>query len=153
MVAFKDLGLSVNEELIEAEINGKKFHIKKYLPIEKKASIINLAVNGSIINGIVNEVFMDAYFHLFLIEHYTDISFEDIEPEEALACFDALSSNDLLDEIISKIPESEFEYMYVVLQTTKNLVNEYQRSPAITAREGKEAVELLSRIEQYKNKK
>ena len=73
---------------------------------------------------------MDAYFHVMLVENYTDIEFEKNGIEDILQTFDELESTRVLSQIIDSIEVEEYNSLYDALQTMKNNVNEYNKSQA-----------------------
>lgn len=146
MPQFKDFNLSVNAKKTELNFSGQKIQIKSYLGVEEKASIISLAVRGALYEGIVSEVLMDAYFHIFIIENYTDIVFEDSNVEDILINYDKIISNGLLDQILNSIPEEEYNYLIDSLNTFKQQVIEYSRSYAATMEQNQESIKLIGQL-------
>jgi hypothetical protein len=146
MAQFKDFELEIKIDTVEIEINGQKINVKQYLPVEKKAGIVNLAVSGTIVDGIVNEILMDAFFHVFVIEHYTDIDFSDAEFYDVLQNFDRMSSNGIVSKIIDAIPPEEYEYLLSMANSAKNSVNEYNRSYTFAMTNNQETIELMSAL-------
>lgn len=146
-VEYKDLGLKINEDFTEIEINGKKIQIKKYLNIDKKSSIVNLAATGSVMNGYVHDILMDAYFHVLLVENYTDISFDENSPEDILNTFDELESTGVLSTIIDAFEPKEYNSLYEALEILKNNINEYNRSQAGALNTMQQLAELSNQTE------
>ena len=89
-VKYSDLKIEKNSSTKEIEINGQKVFVKNYLEVDKKSSIVSLAVAGAVIEGCVHDILMDAYFHVMLVENYTDIEFEKNGIEDILKTFDEL---------------------------------------------------------------
>lgn len=145
-IDYKDLGLKKNEEFNETEIAGKKIQVKQYLDVDKKSSIVNLAVRAAVMDGYVHDILMDAYFHIMIIENYTNISFDKDEIGDVLKNFDELESSGTLALIIDAIEPKEYNSLYEALEILKSNVNEFNRSQA-------GAVQTLQELTQLSNQK
>jgi hypothetical protein len=146
MALFKDFELQIKIDTVEIEINGQKVNVKQYLPVEKKAGIVNLAVSGTVVDAIVNEIMMDAFLHVFIIEHYTDIDFSDGEFYDVLENFDKMSSNGIINKIIDAIPLEEYEYILSMADSAKNNLNEFNRSYSFAMTNNQETIELMNSL-------
>jgi site-specific DNA-adenine methylase len=91
--------------------------------------------------GYVHDILMDAYFHVLLVENYTDISFDENQPEDILSSFDELESSGALSIIIDAIDQKEYNSLYQALEILKENVNEYNRSQASALRTLQELAE------------
>jgi hypothetical protein len=129
MPNFEDLNLNLEVEPETFIINDQSIFVKKYLPVEQKAAIVSLAVKGSVFEGIVNEILMDAYFHVFLVENYTNIEFSiEFGISDVLKIYDMIRVSGLLDTVISLIPFEEYNSMVDAANAFKQELNEYNRS-------------------------
>jgi hypothetical protein len=129
MTKFEDLNLNFEIESETFSINDQTISVKKYLPVEQKSAIISLAVKGAVFEGIVNEILMDAYFHIFLVENYTDIEFSiDSGVSDILKIYDTIRVTGVLDGVISLIPFEEYNSMVDAANSFKQDLNEYNRS-------------------------
>jgi hypothetical protein len=129
MPKFEDLNLDLEPEIETLTVNEQVISVKKYLPVEQKAAIISLCVKGSVFENIVNEVLMDAYFHVFIVENYTDIAFlENLGISDVLKIYDQLRISGVLDAIISVIPFEEYNSLVDAANSFKDQMNEYKRS-------------------------
>lgn len=146
MPKFKDLNLSVNLKTTELSFAGQKIEVKSYLAAEEKASIISLAVRGALYEGAVNDVLMDAYFHMFIVENYTDINFDDGSVDDILMNYDKIISTGLLDQILNAIPEEEYNYLADSLATLKQQVVAYTHSYAGSVSANQESLKLVGDI-------
>jgi hypothetical protein len=129
-VTFDSLGLSKNEEYSEINLNGNIVGVLKYLPVEEKSNLINVAVRSAVIDGIVDEVLADAYLHMFLVEFYTNIVFTGEQKENILATFDILESNGIFDAITAQIDPAEYDYVFKNTKKLTDSLNEYNRGIA-----------------------
>lgn len=149
MVAYTDLNLSINPKIKEIEFNGHKIEVKSYVPVETKAGMVNLAVKGSLNEGTVNSILVDAYFHMFIVEFYTNIKFESNDPEDILSSYDELISNGLLDKILDAIPEEEYDYLINSLKEFERQIVSYSQSYANTSSNTTEELfKILTQIAQ-----
>jgi len=148
MVSFADLNLSVNSQVKEIDFNGQKIEVKSYLPVTAKAGIINLAVRGSLSEGTVSSVLVDAYFHIFIVEYYTDIQFNTDDAEDILLNYDKIISNGLLDKILDAIPEEEYDYLLNSLKDFERQVVAYSQSYAGANSNTEELFKVLSQFAQ-----
>jgi hypothetical protein len=146
MPNFEALNLAVNTATNEITFNNQKIQVKKYLPVETKAGIVNLAVRGSLLKGIVDEVLVDAYFHLFIVENYTDIIFDQSELSDILVNYDKIISSGLLDEILNAVPQEEYNYLIDCLGNFKEQMIKYSQSPAAANENSEEYLKLLTQM-------
>jgi hypothetical protein len=130
MPLIKDLNLKEERDFIEIDFNDQKIKVYQYAPVEAKSAMVGLAVRGSVFDGIVDEIIMDAYFHLFLIENYTDIVFEETDFFEILKNYDMVLSSGLFQLIIDNIPSQEYNFILDSANVFKDNLNEYNRSYA-----------------------
>jgi hypothetical protein len=109
---FLDLKLEVKIPEIGFKFGENEIKVKQYLPIEQKASIVNIATRGAVVDGIVSRVLMDAYLHLLIVENYSDLEFSDEDKDDLLGTFDKLQSTGLVDLVIENLPQAEYEYLF-----------------------------------------
>ena len=72
---FASLKLTLNKEVNEVVFQEKTIEVKKYLPIEDKIDLVQIALQMSEEDGIYNEALLDMYFNLYLVFLYTNIQF------------------------------------------------------------------------------
>lgn len=123
-VSYANMKLKINEEVEKINFNGNEIEVLQYLPIEDKYSLISITLQKSLEDGLVyNSILMDMYFHLYLVYLYTNITFTEKQKEDEFKLYDILKSNGLMDEIIHKIPEVEYNTLYTYLeeQAKKNM--------------------------------
>lgn len=114
---FNEMKLKLNDSVKEISFNGFTVKVKQYLPFASKYSIITSSLESSVDeNGIYNDCKLNMFLYLQIAFNYTDLEFTDEEKEKALEIFDIISSNGLLDAIISAIPSSEYSYLCDMLE-------------------------------------
>ena len=59
-------------------------------------------------NNFANPVKLNVFLHLEIIFNYTNISFTDKQKEDLVKLYDILESNDIINFIISAIPQIEY---------------------------------------------
>jgi hypothetical protein len=144
MPKFEELNLSASSEVKEIEFNGIKIEVKQYLPVETKAGIVSLSVRGALVNGTVDEVLSSAYFHMFLVENYTNISFDEGEVSDILENFDKIFTSGLLDAIIDAIPREEYNYLSDSVNLFKDQVAAYSGSFASAFSNSSDFAQLMA---------
>ena len=128
---YKDLNLHVNKDTYCIEMQEKKINIKKYLPVRDKKDLIEITLQkAEQADGTYNEILIDMYFHLHLIYLYTDIEFTEEDREDEMKLYDELESNGILERIINKIPDEEYEILMDYLKTTRKEISSYKHSAA-----------------------
>ena len=116
---LEDFNFDMEEKKTCFDINGKTIEVKHYLPIESKVSLVQIAIQQSIIgSGFINPILLDAYFNLYVVFYYSNIEFTDEEKQNALATYDILALNDVILKVEAGIPKEEFEDLF-------NLCTEY----------------------------
>jgi hypothetical protein len=127
-VTFSKLGLSKNQSVVETKIGENIIEVSQYLDVATKSAFINAAVRGSVIRGIVDEILMDAYLHVLIVENYTNITFTGKQKEAILDTFDILQSNGVFNLIIANLPSDEYDYIFSTATKLANSVNEYNKN-------------------------
>ena len=103
---FSELNLSIRDEIKTVKIGDNVIEVKQYLPLEKKIDIISLAIQQSLGGTVQNTMAFESYLDLFIIMNYTNIDFSDCEDYGVL--YDILESNDIINFILSAIPQIEY---------------------------------------------
>lgn len=96
--------------------DGKVVEILQYLPFEEKRDLIDIVLQKSSENDQYNPLYVDMYFHLFLIYAYTNIVFTEKQKEKEEELYDALYSSGLLNKILEEIPQEEYNYLFSYLE-------------------------------------
>ncbi len=127
-LSFNKLGLTKNEKINVVQFGENNIEVLKYLDIAMKSGLVNAAVRGAIINGVVDEILLDAYLHLFIIENYTNITLTPKQRDNLLETFDIMESNKFFDVVISAMEPGEYEYIFSMAKKLMANVNELNRS-------------------------
>ena len=125
-ITYSSLKLKTNTET--NKIEGTEIEVLKYLPVEDKYSLINIALQSAKEGVLYNPVKLDAYFHIYLVMMYSNISFTDKQKEEPLKLYDVLKSNGLLDKIILAINEEEYNDLIKYLNQQEEDVYHYKNT-------------------------
>lgn len=127
-VTYSSLKLKLNTET--NKIEGTDIEVLKYLPIEDKVSLINIVLQNAKEGSIYNPVKLDAYFHLYLVMMYSNISFTEKQKEDPIKLYDILKSTGLMDKIILAMEEEEYNYLLECLNQQEEDIYHYQNSLA-----------------------
>ena len=128
---YKDLNLHTDNDMYYIEIQGKKINIKKYLPINDKKDLVEITLQkAEQADGTYNEILIDMYFNLHLIYLYTDIVFTDEDREDEMKLYDELESSGLLERILDKIPDEEYNTLMDYLKAMRKEISSYKHSAA-----------------------
>jgi hypothetical protein len=111
-VTYASLKLKNKIETEKFDFDGHTIEVLQYLPIEDKYSLINITLQKAKEGSIYNPVKIDHFFHLNLIYMYSNITFTDKQREDEAKLYDTLVSNGLMDAIISKIPDNEYQTLF-----------------------------------------
>ena len=129
-VLFSKLKLEKNIAVNTITINEVEIEVKKYIPVALKSMFIESAVRGSLVQGIVDEILMDAYLHVLIFENYTNITLTEKQKANLLDTFDLIQSNGILEQIIAAMPSDEYDYIFNSALKLAKSVNEYNLSLA-----------------------
>jgi hypothetical protein len=110
--AFSKLKLKLNEEFQTIKINDVEIEVRQYLDIAAKSNLIQAVVRGSIIEGIVDEMLMDAYLHVLIFEKYFGVSFTEKQSANILETYDILQSNGIFEQMLEAVPQEEYDYLF-----------------------------------------
>lgn len=108
-ITFSSLNLTIDKTVTSITFpEGKVITIKKYLPIEDKISLVQIALQQAEDSNIYNTLRLDAYIYLYIVYFYTNLEFTDEEKANPMQLFDILNSNGIIGAVTSHIPEAEF---------------------------------------------
>ena len=127
-IGLNKLNLNKKQDVKVIQYEGNDIEIIQHLDIASKSALVSAAVRGSVIQGIVDEILLDAYLHLFIVDRYTNISLTQKQRENLLETFDLLESNKFFDVVISGMAENEYDYIFTMAKRLMNNVNEYNRN-------------------------
>ena len=124
-VSYANLKLKVDQRVETFDFGGQSIEVKQYLPIEDKYDLIMIALQKAEEDGIYNPVKIQLYFELYVVYMYSNISFTDKQKEEPSKIYDALMSNGIIDQVIELIPDSEYQYLYTMIESLAADLQEY----------------------------
>lgn len=128
---YKDLNLYTDNDMYFIEVQGKKINIKKYLPINDKKDLVEITLQkAEQADGTYNEILVDMYFNLHLVYLYTDIVFTDEDREDEMKLYDELESSGMLERILNKIPDEEYNVLMDYLKSIREEISSYKHSAA-----------------------
>ena len=129
-ISYTNLKLKLNNEINTFDFNGNKIEVLKYLPLEDKCSLINLALQSAREGSIYNSAKLEAYFHLYILMMYTNINFTDKQKEDKVKLYDILKSNGLINAVLAAMEEDEYNYLLDCLNQQEEDIYNYQNSTA-----------------------
>ena len=127
---FSDLGLKLNEKTRSFKHDDKEIKVKQYLPIEKKITLVQIALQQSLEDGVYNEGLLAAYFHTYVVMFYTDLEFTDEEKYDVLNLYDLLWSEKIISSVMSLIPQEEIQELDEMLNMQQRNNTVYKQSAA-----------------------
>lgn len=124
--------LKKNEsEVLTQSFQGKEFHIKTYLPIDKKYDLIMISLQESLEqNGIYNPIKLEKYYNLNFLYLYTDIEFTEEDKEDSDKIYDICETNDLFNLVYQRVPKSEHEILKLFMEETEKRLSKISTSAA-----------------------
>lgn len=129
-VSFTNLKLKVNTEVNTFQFgeNKTKIEVLKYLPIEDKNDLINIALQNAEENGIYNDVLLEMYFNLYIMYFYTNINFTDKQKEDPAKLYDQMESNGLITQVIANMDKDEYANLLTYLETIRDETLTYKNT-------------------------
>lgn len=127
-VTYASLKLKVDNSVETFDFNGNTIEVLKYLPIQDKYDLITMALERSEEEGVYNPVMMEAYFHLYLVYMYTNLTFTDKQREDELKLYDTLHSSGFIAKMLEHISEVEYNTLYIYLEETAECLVEYKNT-------------------------
>lgn len=106
---FASLKLKVNNDVNTFDFNEHTIEVKKYLPIEEKIDLVQIALQMSEDNGVYNEALLDMFFNIYIVFLYTNISFTDKQKEDLFKLYDLMQCNNLIPQVIAHMEEDEYK--------------------------------------------
>ena len=129
-ISYTNLKLKVNTEVNTFDFNGNQIEVLKYLPLEDKCALINLALQSAKENAIYNPARLEAYFHLYIVMLYTNINFTEKQKEDKIKLNDTLKSNGLIDQVLMNMDEDEYSALCEYLNQQESDILNYQNTIA-----------------------
>ena len=129
-VALSKLNLKKEIDPKKIVINNIEIDVYQYVDTAIKTMIVQSAAWGSLAKNIVDEILLDAYLHVLILEHYTNITLTDKHRENLLSTFDLLQSNGVFEQIVAAMPDGEYDYLFNSTLNLAKKINEYNTSLA-----------------------
>ena len=127
---FASLKLTLDKGVNEFEFNDHKIEVKKYLSIEDKIDLVQIALQQSEENGIYNEALLDMFFNLYIVFLYTNISFTDKQKEDLPKLYDLMQCNGLIPKVIANMEESEYHMLLDYMERIREDRLKYKQTAA-----------------------
>ena len=126
---YSDLKLSINNEIVTIMVNDEvEIEVRKYLPIEDKIDLIEVALQKAEENGIYNEMKLAMYFALYIIYMYTNLEFTNEENMNEYKLYNELESNGVITAVLGAL--EEYEILFHYLNIMKEAKMKYKTSAA-----------------------
>ena len=125
--AFSTLKLKTDKTYLEFTFENKSVQVLRYLPVQEKEDIIEVAYQKAIINSNFNPILFNIYFLLNVVYSYTNLTFTDEQRRDEKKLYDMICSSGLLDIILNNIPESEMMFFEDNIEdyVSQSLVQDY----------------------------
>lgn len=128
-IGFTKLSLKRKNEVKTITINNNQIEIKQYLPVNEKLDLIARVINGAHDqNNFPNPIKIEVIGTLEIIMAYTNISFTEKQKEDVPKLYDLLEENGVIKDIISQIPEDEYNFIIDGINKTVDAVYAYNNS-------------------------
>lgn len=129
-VSFSKLSLKKDVSKVEICISNVKIEVKQYLPIDEKLALISRVVNQAHDPqyNYANPVKIEVISAIEVVMAYTNLSFTDKQKEDYGKLYDVLDNDNVLNAILSAIPEREYRFVMDGITETIDAVYKYQNS-------------------------
>lgn len=128
-VAFSKLALKKQDNVKLVKIGNFDIEVKQYLPVNEKLDLIARVLNGAHDeNNFPNPIKIEVIGTLEIIMAYTNISFTEKQKEDIPKLYDLLEENGVIKDIISQIPEDEYNFIIDGINKTVDAVYTYNNS-------------------------
>ena len=130
-ITFNKLNIKQQDTIKTIKYNDCTIEVLQSLPTRDINDFIYAVLAKSEQDdGTYNEVLLNAYFHLYLIYLYTNITFTQKQKEDELKLYDLINNSGLLDAVLSVFPEEEYNDLLDYLNKTREEKSTYKRSVA-----------------------
>lgn len=128
-ISVKDITPIKTIAPVALEIEGKTIEVEQYLPLDKKAKLIETVLGESIDDiGFFSPMRLDTFFKLALMRFYTNISITDKMLESPEKLFDTLEINGILAQVMDVIPIREIDSLRTCIVKCAESITAYQNS-------------------------
>ena len=125
---YKDLNLKVKDQVETISIQGQDINVLQYLPVRDKNDLVQIALQNSRENGVINEIKLEIYFNIYIVYFYTDFIFSDEEKADPGQLYDELQSNGILTRILGAMNENEYNNLVDYLERMRTAQDTYENS-------------------------
>ena len=156
-LAFSKLGLKNNNQVININYNEQTIEVKQYISVNDKLKLISDIINNTVDeHSFCNPVKVKVYLLIGIVENYTNISFTEKQKEDIVKLYDLIQSNGLFDEILTAIPDEEFNDLLNSTWDSVDAIYTYRNSVMgildnVSADYDNVNVDVNKTIEQIKN--
>ena len=127
---YKDLNLKVKNQAETISIQGQDINVFQYLPVRDKNDLVQIALQNSRENGVINEIKLEIYFNIYIVYFYTDLVFSEEEKADPGQLYDELQSNGILTRILGAINQDEYNNLVDYLERMRAAQDTYETSAA-----------------------
>ena len=127
-VSFTSLKLKAKDEVKTFTIGEKEIEVKQYLPAKEKNDLLEATLQEAAKGTIFNTHLMEVFFHVYLVFEYTNINFTEAQKADLLKLYDVLETNGIIENVVSNIPESEYNYLINELKDMAKGIMKYMTS-------------------------
>ena len=127
---YKDLNLKVKNQAETISIQGQDINVFQYLPVRDKNDLVQIALQNSRENGVINEIKLEIYFNIYIVYFYTDLIFSDEEKADPGQLYDELQSNGILTRILGAMNQDEYNNLIDYLEKMRTAQDAYENSAA-----------------------
>lgn len=127
---YKDLNLKIKDQIETISIQGQDINVFQYLPVRDKNDLVQIALQNSRENGVINEIKLEIYFNIYIVYFYTDLVFSEEEKADPGQLYDELQSNGILTRILGAINENEYNNLVDYLERMRTAQDTYENSAA-----------------------
>ena len=126
---FAKLGLKVNSTVKTIVINEQEIEIKQYLPVNEKLRLIGDVIGQAADeNNFSNPIKLEVFTKLEIVFAYTNLSFTEKQKEDLVKLYDILESNNIFNQILSAIDETELKFICDGVEECSKAVYTYRNS-------------------------
>lgn len=127
---YKDLNLKVKDQVETISIQGQDINVLQYLPVRDKNDLVQIALQNSRENGVINEIKLEIYFNIYIVYFYTDLIFSNEEKADPGQLYDELQSNGILTRILGAMNQDEYNNLVDYLEKMRTSQDAYENSAA-----------------------
>lgn len=136
------------------DFEGNTVEVLKYLPVEDKVDLVQVALQEAEEDGVYNDIKLDVFFNLNIVYLYSNISFTDNQKSDPYKLYDQLQCAGIIDQVIANMDQDEYSQLLEYLEKTKENRLVYGNSAAAVLRsfiqdlpsQMSQAVDILNNI-------